>query len=93
MSECYSCLYVLSNPLCSRQNYTCLCFPGYDGVNCQIDIDECLSSPCQNSATCRQRSDSTRAGFDLSAADGYDCDCVTGFTGQRTESILVMSCC
>ena len=27
--------------------------PGFSGKNCGRDVDECLSSPCQNGATCR----------------------------------------
>jgi len=35
--------------------FICLsCYPGYTGGLCQIDIDECLSSPCQNGGTCSQ---------------------------------------
>ena len=32
----------------SINNYTCECSPGYTGVNCQTDIDECASSPCRD---------------------------------------------
>ena len=32
--------------------YTCTCDPGYTGVNCQADINECVSNPCQNGASC-----------------------------------------
>ena len=33
--------------------YTCNCPAGYEGVRCQIDIDECKKyNPCTNGATC-----------------------------------------
>ena len=33
--------------------YTCTCNTGYTGVNCVSNIDDCLSDPCQNGATCK----------------------------------------
>ena len=35
-----------------------------------IDIDECLSEPCANNASC------------VDAVNGYTCQCEEGFTGQ-----------
>ena len=47
---------------------------GYSGPQCLSDIDECLSSPCQNSGSCLQPE-----------ADSYVCDCVLGYTGTHCE--------
>ena len=54
-------------------------------MSCEVDIDECASSPCQNGATCFQRSDATRAGFDVQNAAGFDCQCPAGFTGMVVQ--------
>ena len=62
------------------QAYNCSCFDGFEGVNCEIDVDECASNPCQNDATCLQRSQSDA--YDVTTADGYDCECAEGFTGK-----------
>lgn len=43
------------------------------GKNCQIDVDECETTPCYNGGTC----------FDRIAS--VECKCPTGFTGNRCE--------
>lgn len=39
--------------------FQCNCYAGYTGKNCEIDIDECASGPCQNNGRCLQRSNTT----------------------------------
>ena len=29
-------------------NFRCNCQPGWDGMHCEVDIDECSSNPCVN---------------------------------------------
>ncbi|XP_022082655.1 sushi, von Willebrand factor type A, EGF and pentraxin domain-containing protein 1-like [Acanthaster planci] len=74
-----------SGPLCDRtpcQNsglflegltelYTCRCPAGYEGQNCEIDVDECASGPCSNGATCRQHQ-----------VNAFMCECPPGFQGD-----------
>ncbi|MED6285733.1 hypothetical protein CHARACLAT_032190 [Characodon lateralis] len=43
------------------------------GINCEEEIDECESLPCQNGATCRDH------------VAMYSCVCVAGFQGQDCE--------
>ena len=43
--------------------------PYYD-----LDIDECVSNPCENSGTCAD------------AVNSYTCSCVAGFTGTNCET-------
>ena len=52
-------------------DFTCYCVPGYTGTYCQVDINECLSSPCANNATCIDR------------VNAYECKCPLGFNGIR----------
>ncbi|XP_062854371.1 protein crumbs homolog 2b [Trichomycterus rosablanca] len=50
--------------------YSCNCAPGWEGENCQDDVDECASGPCVN-GICR----------DLPG--DYQCQCARGYTGRR----------
>lgn len=52
----------------------CLCVNGFEGKQCEIDIDECSSNPCQNGATCNQY------------VDSYTCTCPLGFSGSDCQT-------
>lgn len=43
------------------------------GSRCELEIDECLSSPCLNEGVCE----------DLTG--GYTCNCAIGFSGDHCE--------
>lgn len=68
--------------------YVC---PGYEGDNCEVDIDECQLQPCENGGECFQRSDTLNyrtlpelnmANFTYEQAAGFICRCLPGFTGK-----------
>ena len=63
--------------------HRCSCAAGYGGETCNIDIDECSSNPCRNSAACTQAVDSFRCAIRYI--------CVASF-GTEKCSFLV-SCC
>ena len=48
--------------------------------NCDIDVDECDSSPCQNGATCTESSVESSVSF-----HAYQCTCVAGFANGVCE--------
>ncbi|XP_062596704.1 delta-like protein C, partial [Saccostrea cucullata] len=61
-------------------HYTCdpntgskICLKGWQGTLCHVQIDNCLSSPCVNSATC------------VNSHGGFLCVCADGFNGTRCE--------
>ena len=45
---------------------------GWEGVNCDVDEDDCASSPCQNGGRCED------------AFHSFTCACPDGFTGKST---------
>ncbi|PAV78411.1 hypothetical protein WR25_15182 isoform Q [Diploscapter pachys] len=57
-----------------KNNKTCECPKGYEGLFCEKDVDECKHySPCQNYGTC-QNTDG-----------GYRCFCMDGFKGDQCQ--------
>ena len=48
--------------------------------NCDLDVDECDSSPCQNGATCTESSVESSVSF-----HAYQCTCVAGFANGVCE--------
>ena len=46
----------------------------HEGKQCQLNIDECGSSPCQNKGIC------------LDKIDAYQCRCQTGYNGTNCEN-------
>ena len=57
--------------------FTCTCEVGFEGLLCQIDINECaVLTPCQNGAIC------TESAISETVAPGdFHCECATGYTG------------
>ena len=57
--------------------YVCSCEAGYEGDQCETDINECASSPCGLGGIC---SDSSNTSFTV-APNAYACNCSTGWQG------------
>ena len=58
-----------------NSSYTCDCINGFEGTNCETDINECTSEPCENGATC----------VDLPGK--FECICAPGFEGMVTPVV------
>ncbi|XP_062845304.1 lactadherin-like isoform X2 [Trichomycterus rosablanca] len=53
--------------------YVCKCQPGFEGTNCQINVNDCDTQPCQHGGACR----------DL---DGdYVCQCLSPYVGKQCQ--------
>ena len=49
--------------------YNCICVNGFEGHNCEIDVDDCAIQPCLNGGTCHDR------------VASYVCECPPDKTG------------
>ncbi len=78
MDECAETRGLCVNGICQNKNgsYQCYCRPGFSGVHCDYDFDECLSTPCLNGGTCSN------------LVNGYSCQCPPGFDGEEKSRKL-----
>ncbi|XP_003944187.2 protein crumbs homolog 1 isoform X1 [Saimiri boliviensis] len=65
--------------------YVCVCQPGFTGIHCEEDVNECSSNPCQNSGTCEN------------LPGNYTCHCPFDnlsrtFYGGRDCSDILLGC-
>ena len=80
IDECLSSPCVHGRCFNLLNSYSCQCWPGYRGTQCETQINECLEwTPCANNSTC----------VDLVA--DYSCRCATGY-GGRNCSVLLTAC-
>ncbi|XP_042142437.1 fibropellin-1 [Ixodes scapularis] len=54
-------------------SFQCRCVAGFVGDFCQVDVDECFSSPCLNGGKCQDH------------PGGFVCSCDFGWTGEVCE--------
>lgn len=54
----------------TASGFICACPPGFNGTTCEININECDSTPCMNGGTC------------IDAVNDFRCICPVGFFGD-----------
>ena len=57
----------------TSDTFECVCADGYEGRNCESNINDCLGGPCQNGGTCD----------DL--LNDFSCKCTSYFFGKLCE--------
>ncbi|KAK3731831.1 hypothetical protein QZH41_020192, partial [Actinostola sp. cb2023] len=55
-------------------SHRCKCESGFTGANCEVNITDCESSPCQNGGSCEDQ------------VNGYKCACAAGIEGKNCET-------
>lgn len=61
--------------------FSCLCRPGFVGLQCEAEVDECISSPC----------DSTGTEKCIDMDNAFKCQCNPGYTGELCEVSILLS--
>lgn len=70
------CLFILGTCIDLVNNYTCNCYVGFTGPNCNVTITNCTDDACYPNVTCFENSDSISCGpcpLGLSG-DGKNCE-------------------
>ena len=54
--------------------HSCVCPKGFEGRNCEVNVDDCASNPCYNNGTC------------IDLVSGYECVCAKQYSGAHCET-------
>ncbi|XP_022093103.1 fibropellin-1-like [Acanthaster planci] len=54
-------------------DYQCICPDGFEGKDCETNIDDCAVKPCLNGGVC------------VDLVNDYRCDCMNGYEGKDCE--------
>lgn len=66
----FICAFCTITPITSANyHHSSNCPPGFEGDNCEVNIDDCARHVCQNNATC------------IDGIGTYTCQCPPQYTG------------
>ena len=72
--ECLTNSLLLTQATTSAPGYICNCNSGWEGANCDQNINECSSNPCQNGGTCTD------------GINGFTCVCTAQWSGPFCQT-------
>nr|CAB3233619.1 protein crumbs [Phallusia mammillata] len=61
----------------NRPGYDCRCLPGFQGYNCDVNIDDCVNVTCGYNEIC------------IDQVETYNCSCLAGFARDRVGNCTV----
>lgn len=72
--------HMICNKTPGLPEYECICMPGFTGIDCSININECESNPCKDPR------------FEcVDSVSGYACKCQTGLNGEGCQNSVCSS--
>jgi hypothetical protein len=67
------------NGTCNSSDGKCDCVAGYEGSQCQDNIDDCAKMPCQHNGTCTDE------------LNDYECQCPTNYLEKKSNRITKLT--
>ena len=60
--------------------YQCVCPTGFTGIDCEVNIDDCVNVTCQNNGRC------------IDEVNDYYCQCPVTHKGEHCEKSELLRC-
>ena len=79
------CTYVPAADPVGADEFVCSCYAGFDGPNCERDIDECASHPCHNGGICTHSNTTGTTGATVPPGR-FRCECEPGWEGVHCDN-------
>lgn len=67
--------FLLFLPLAFR----CICADGFEGENCEVNVDDCEDNDCENNSTC------------VDGINNYTCLCPPEYTGTKNRKYFAFN--
>ena len=79
--KCLDPSHKLTKASLTAHMYKCTCDPGWQGKNCDTDINDCKKDICKNGGTCKD-----------AGVNKYVCECTSGWGGQNCADDILDHC-